>query len=383
MKIIQSDKQNDLFYLMGTQGLCLKGVYRCFGFPDNKDKWSVDLVKDGQVLDSYFEEATEPMTEELGKAILDRAVDSFESIIDKYMKKEGEADVQDGICDAQPERYVYVYDKRPNEQGEYVVKTFDCMTKREVPEERVTFDSLDEMLKVVKASEDDGYVNKDLGNVIFSAPTMETFKKWESEKTLFDSKKVRDSMYLFPPLTEEDIKTGATKYNLIFKSHPSGDIYALGSKENIKKFAKEYLDYELHPSYLEDSSNDSYIVASTEGDKWYDENGNPGTYEKAKRYKTEEEAKRFALSHGNGSVQKVNDSTEDEEYYKALAKNTMEVYYKALYAKPEDLHKYSEELQQYLKNHKPEDIKKAFEVYTETDPELMDLYEHIKNKYCS
>ena len=100
MKIIQSDKQNDLFYLMGTQGLCLKGVYRCFGFQDNIDKWSVDLVKNGQVLDSYYEEATEPMTEELGKAILDRAVDSFESIIDKYMKKEGEAEVQDSICDA-------------------------------------------------------------------------------------------------------------------------------------------------------------------------------------------------------------------------------------------------------------------------------------------
>lgn len=255
MKIIQSKDDNEIYFLMDTKGLCLKGVYRAF-FDNEPDKWEVDLVDltTGDELDRYFEEADKPMTDELNQEILNRAVDSFEPIINKYMKDTK----QELVTDGNPARYVYIYSKKPNAEGKFEVKTFDCVTNQEVPEEYVTFDTYEEMIKTVKSSEEDGYINTELSNVIVSAPSMETFKKWEEYKKLDDSNQPKDedkkARYLFPELTAEDIEVGVFQYNLIFKVQRDGDdinMLATGKLSDIKKYASDYLDYQLNEDYLE------------------------------------------------------------------------------------------------------------------------------------
>ena len=60
---------------------------------------------------------------------------------------------------------------------------------------------------------------------------------------------------------------------------------------------------------IKDSVEDSYyIIACEGGDFWFDENGKPNSLEKAKRYKTYEEADRWRKSKGQGSVQKIEDA---------------------------------------------------------------------------
>lgn len=60
---------------------------------------------------------------------------------------------------------------------------------------------------------------------------------------------------------------------------------------------------------IKDSVEDSYyIIACEGGDFWFDENGKPNSFEKAKRYKTYEEADRWRKSKGQGSVQKIEDA---------------------------------------------------------------------------
>lgn len=55
--------------------------------------------------------------------------------------------------------------------------------------------------------------------------------------------------------------------------------------------------------------NDSYyVVACSEGDLWYNEQGKPDKFENAKRFSTYEEADRFRNSGKDGSVNKINDS---------------------------------------------------------------------------
>lgn len=64
---------------------------------------------------------------------------------------------------------------------------------------------------------------------------------------------INDKKYQFPELTKEDLEK-AKKYNLkIVKKLPDGDIILEGSLYNLKKYADDWLDYELVKGYLSDS----------------------------------------------------------------------------------------------------------------------------------
>jgi hypothetical protein len=64
---------------------------------------------------------------------------------------------------------------------------------------------------------------------------------------------VESYIYLFPELTYED-KEQLDNYNLILlgKNIFKDEINSVvkGTKADLERFAKEYLDYELHPDYL-------------------------------------------------------------------------------------------------------------------------------------
>lgn len=82
-----------------------------------------------------------------------------------------------------------------------------------------------------------------------------------------------------------------------------------------------------------DSLKDSYyIVACEKGDFWFDENGKPNEFKKAKRFKSYQEADSWRRSKGEGSVQEINDSVKDDDidYLSQEEEKAIEDYKKAI-----------------------------------------------------
>lgn len=84
--------------------------------------------------------------------------------------------------------------------------------------------------------------------------------------------RIEDKMiYLFPELTDKD-KEELKNYNLEYL----GDNYfeeelsnvVRGTEKDLKRYAKEYLDYILHPSYLYDEDDFVGNIVNT-NNKWY------------------------------------------------------------------------------------------------------------------
>ena len=63
---------------------------------------------------------------------------------------------------------------------------------------------------------------------------------------------VKDSKYLFPRLNNEDRKN-LEKYNLRLVKSNGEDSLVEGDLSDLKRYAKEYLGYELHPDYIHDA----------------------------------------------------------------------------------------------------------------------------------
>lgn len=89
--------------------------------------------------------------------------------------------------------------------------------------------------------------------------SIEEFKKYLSihgfrpVNTLYDSK---DAKYQFPELNERDLDE-LKKYNLKVVKNIGEDVLVEGSLADLKRYAKNYLAYELHPDYIQDEDIES------------------------------------------------------------------------------------------------------------------------------
>lgn len=147
-------------------------------------------------------------------------------------------------------------------------KSFEDATETEVAQllkdKNLNFKSVDgtgRNIEVTFANENDWFVaGKELSKKYRDT---EKIKQGNSFKIMIGDSFVEDAStytYQFPKFTAEDLRE-LKEYGLQFIKHQGEDTFVRGSLSNIKKYASEYLGYELHPDYLtKDSTKDSFSV---------------------------------------------------------------------------------------------------------------------------
>jgi hypothetical protein len=136
-------------------------------------------------------------------------------------------------------------------------KSFEDATETEVAQllkdKNLKFKSVDgtgDNIEVTFANEDDWFIaGKELSKKYRDTKKV---KQGNSFKIMIGDSFTKDAetyTYQFPRFTPEDLRE-ARNYGLQFVKHQGEDTFARGSLKNLKKYASEYLGYELQPNYL-------------------------------------------------------------------------------------------------------------------------------------
>lgn len=146
----------------------------------------------------------------------------------------------------------------------------------------------------------------------------ENFHKMLKDSKIDDSK-VKDSNYIYEfyynDIDNED-KRMMRKYNLEVvgksgKERGERNLAVKGTLENLKRYAKEWLGYELHPNYLIPESQFAYDMY----DSVKDSKVNDWTPDEVKQFKVEKRARGYGVYYRGQLVSRYNDYDREEAEY--------------------------------------------------------------------
>lgn len=254
---------------------------------------------------------------------------------DAYDNVRAAADINDSIKDVNP---------REGETKEEFISRFMSETKEEYPEEKQRFavannywekkDMKDEMSEYNVGEKVKHLSQNTIGIIEKIYPNGNIYVKWNDYIVYSDGSRAIASE-IDPKITKvqklsdsQSCKNtkDALNFDRIAECDFCGEktdvaITHYGTSHYNRLVCKECAK-ELKIEDSQSCKDTYYVVACEEGDYWFDENGKPNAFEKAKRYMTYAEADYWRKSKGQGSVQKIDfkDSKCNDEYESFIRK---------------------------------------------------------------